>query len=138
MIPVREKKSFDPQPWNGTENKLPGKFENGGYFLKDGEGEKKVVGGTVVRGLCRKEESDNRFSIYDILGSSIHASKAFDKEVQFADTHHAIYTVEGALKLTIGGEEVTTPAGETTFVPAGIKFKVNFETVYARAYVFAM
>lgn len=137
MIPVREKKSFDPQPWNGTENKLPGKCENGGYFLKEGEGEKMVTGGTVVRAMCRREETNNRFSIYDILGSSIHASKAFSKEVQFADTHHAIYTVDGALKLTIGGEEVIAPAGETTFVPAGTKFKVGFETVYARAYVFA-
>ncbi|THV44099.1 hypothetical protein BGAL_0734g00030 [Botrytis galanthina] len=137
MIPVREKKSFDPQPWNGTENKLPGKCENGGYFLKEGEGEKTVIGGTVVRAMCRREETNNRFSIYDILGSSIHASKAFNKEVQFKDTHHAIYTVDGALKLTIGEEEVIAPAGETTFVPAGTKFKVGFETVYARAYVFA-
>ncbi|KAK6612312.1 cupin domain-containing protein [Botrytis cinerea] len=115
MIPVREKKSFDPQPWNGTENKLPGKCENGGYFLR--------------------REREKRW--LPVAQYSIHASKAFSKEVQFADTHHAIYTVDGALKLTIGGEEVIAPAGETTFVPAGTKFKVGFETVYARAYVFA-
>lgn len=137
MIPVREKTMFDPQPWDGTKNQLPGKCENGGYFLKDGEGVEKVVGGTVIRTMCRREKTDDIFSIYDILGSSVHADKAFDKSIKFENTHHAIYTVDGALKLEIGDEQVVGHASNTTFIPAGTKCKIGFDSVYAKGYVFA-
>lgn len=43
MVPVRDKSPFDPQPWDGTENKLPGVCENGGYYLKDGAAYKGVA-----------------------------------------------------------------------------------------------
>jgi mannose-6-phosphate isomerase-like protein (cupin superfamily) len=136
MIPVREKASFDPQPWDGTEISLPGKCENGGYFLRDGEGEKFVAGGKVVRALARREETSGRFSIYEVQASSLHSGKGVRK-LEFKNTHHAIYTVEGVLKLSIDGSEVKTTAGETTFVPAGTKWSFDAESVFARAYVFA-
>jgi hypothetical protein len=49
MIPVRGKAQFDPQPWDGTEIKLPGVCADGGYFLRADAGEKFAVGGTVLR-----------------------------------------------------------------------------------------
>ncbi len=57
--------------------------------------------------------------------------------MEFQETHHAIYTVDGIVKLVIDGNEVKTTVGETTFVPAGIKLCFEAESVYARAYVFA-
>jgi hypothetical protein len=137
MIPVREKAQFDPQPWDGTENKLPGVCENGGYFLKEGMGEKRAVGGTVVRPLATRKESSGRFSIYSLEGSSLHVGKGLIKTVEFKDTHHAIHTVDGVVKLIIDGSEVKTTVGETTFIPAGIKWSFEAESTYARAYVFA-
>lgn len=137
MIPVRDKAGFDPQPWTGNENKLPGVCENGGYFLKAGAGEKFVLGGTVVRPLASRKETNGRFSIYDVEGSSFHAAKGLTKAVEFSDVHHAIHTVEGVLKLTIDGSEVKTSVFETTFVPAGTKWSFEAESPYARAYVFA-
>ena len=137
MIPVREKAQFDPQPWNGSENKLPGVCENGGYFLKAGEGEKFVLGGTVVRPMASRKETNGRFTIYDVEGSSFHAGKGLPKSLVFKDVHHAIYTVEGVVKLVIDGSVVKTSVGETTFVPAGTKWSFEAESVYARAYVFA-
>jgi hypothetical protein len=137
MIPVRDKAQFDPQPWDGTENKLPGVCENGGYFLREGVGEKFAVGGTVVRPLATRKETNGKFSIYSIEGSSFHSGKGLTKALEFKDTHHAIYAVEGVLKLVIDGSEVKTSAGETTFVPAGTKWSFDAESVYARAYVFA-
>lgn len=137
MIPVREKAQFDPQPWNGTENKLPGICENGGYFLKAGMGEKFVLGGTVVRPMASRKETNGRFSIYEVEGSSFHAGKGIAKAVEFKDVHHAIYTVEGVVKLVIDGSEVKTSVFETTFVPAGTKWSFEAESPYARAYVFA-
>ncbi|CZR58096.1 related to dioxygenase [Phialocephala subalpina] len=137
MIPVREKAQFDPQPWDGSEVSLPGKCEDGGYFLKEGAGEKFVVGGTVVRPMARREETNGRFSIYSLEASSVHAGKGLNKNVEFKDTHHAVYTVEGVVKLGIDGSEVNTTVGETTFVPAGTKWTFEAGSTYARAYVFA-
>ncbi|KAH8646049.1 RmlC-like cupin domain-containing protein [Tricladium varicosporioides] len=137
MIPCRDKQQFDPQPWDGSENVLPGKCENGGYFLKENSGEKFVVGGTVVRPLARREETNGRFSIYTLEGSSLHAGKGLGKTLEFKDTHHAFFVVEGQLKLSIDGQEVKTTVGETTFVPAGTKWSFGVESSYARAYVFA-
>lgn len=136
MIPVREKASFDPQPWDGSEISLPGSCSDGGYFLKNGSGEKYVAGGKVVRALATRKETKDRFSIYEVQASSLHAGKA-GRELEFKDTHHAIYTVDGVFKLVIDGSEVKTTAGETTFVPAGTKWRFDAESAWARAYVFA-
>lgn len=137
MIPVREKAQFDPQPWDGSEIKLPGVCEDGGYFLREGAGDKWVLGGTVVRPLARREETNGRFSIYSLEASSLHAGKGLSKQLKFRKTHHALYTVEGVVKIVIDGSEVVTTVGETTFVPAGTSWSVNAESVYARVYVFA-
>jgi hypothetical protein len=137
MIPVREKAQFDPQPWDGTENKLPGACDDGGYFLKDGTGDKWAVGGMVVRPLATRKETNGRFSIYGLEGSSLHVGKGLNKAVEFKDTHHAIQTVDGVVKLVIDGSEVKTTVGETTFVPAGTKWSFEAESTYARVYVFA-
>jgi len=115
---------------------LPGKCENGGYFLKDGEGEKFAVGGTVVRGLCTRKETNGRFSIYGVEASSAHTGKGL-KALNFKDTHHAFQTTDGVLKLVIEGKNTLVSAGETVFVPAGTAFSVEAETSYAKAYVFA-
>ncbi|KAL3428227.1 cupin domain-containing protein [Phlyctema vagabunda] len=136
MIPVRDKAHFEPQPWDGSEKTLPGKCENGGYFLKEGAGEKYAVGSTVVRPLCTRKETDGRFSIYELQGSRLTGgtpAQAF----QFAETHHAIFTVEGVLELTVDGSTVKTTANETTFVPAGAKWSLGVESSWARAYIFA-
>lgn len=135
MIPVREKASYDPQPWDGTETKLPGKCENGGYFLKAGAGPKVQAAGLVVRALATRKESDSRFSIYEIQGSSVTASAR--KSLKFAETHHAIQTVEGVLNVSIDGKETKVGTGETVFVPAGQAFEISVSSKFARAYVFA-
>jgi hypothetical protein len=137
MIPVRDKAHFDPQSWDGSEVKLPGEYADGGYFLKEGAGEKWVVGGTVVRPLATRKETNDRFSIYELEGSSFHAGKGLNQVVEFEETHHAIYTVEGVIKLIVDGIEVKTTVGETAFVPAGTKWSFDVDSVYARAYVFA-
>ncbi|RDW68334.1 hypothetical protein BP5796_08991 [Coleophoma crateriformis] len=136
MIPVRDKAQFEPQPWDGSENKLPGLCENGGYYLKDGAGEKYIVGNTVVRPMATRKETNGRFSIYELQGSKLNGDRKA-LTVEFAETHHAIFTVEGVLKLTVDGSEVKTTASETSFVPAGSKWSLEVESPWARVYVFA-
>jgi len=58
-------------------------------------------------------------------------------ELKFLETHHAVYTVEGVGRLKIDGAEVQTTAGETTFIPAGVKWQLEVGSSYAKAYVFA-
>lgn len=71
--------------------------------MRDGEGEKWVVGGTAVRGLATRKETEGRFSIYEVLGSNLHKGKGWTQALEFKDTHHAVYTVEGVVKLMIDG-----------------------------------
>jgi hypothetical protein len=136
MIPVREKAQFNPQPWDGTETKLPGVCENGGYFLKDDAGEKFVVGGAVVRALASRKETSGRFSVYTFEAGAAHAGTAL-KRLKFEETHHAFYTESGAFKFLIDEVEALAIAGETTFVPAGTTWSVEAESHYAKAYLFA-
>jgi mannose-6-phosphate isomerase-like protein (cupin superfamily) len=137
MIPVRDKAQFDPQPWDGSEVKLPGVCENGGYYLKEGAGDKWTVGGMVVRPMATRKETNDRFSICTLEASSLHAGKGLGRAVKFEKTHHAIYTVDGVMKLTIDGSEASTTVGETTFVPAGTSWTIEAASLYARVYVFA-
>ena len=138
MVPVREKAHFDPQPWDAaTDEKLPGVCERGGYFLKSGKGERFVVGGTVVRPLATRRETDGRFSIYEVQGAASHAEKSGVGRLRFETVHHAVYVVDGSLKLEVDGKSEMATAGETVFVPAGLSWSVNVESKYARWYVFA-
>jgi glyoxylate utilization-related uncharacterized protein len=137
MVPVREKATFDPQPWNGTENKLPGVCENGGYFLKAGQGGKFVLGGIVTRPMATTKETNGKFSIYELEVGSFYAGRGLKNSLEFKDVHHAIHTVEGVVKLVIDGKEIKTTVGETTFVPAGTKWSYEAESAYSRAYIFA-
>jgi hypothetical protein len=73
MVPVRDKEHFEPQPWDGSENVLPGVCANGGYFLKADAGPKFVAGGTVVRPLATRRESGGKFSVF-LYGGVVVAS----------------------------------------------------------------
>jgi quercetin dioxygenase-like cupin family protein len=137
MIPVRGKAQFDPQPWDGTETKLPGVCENGGYFLKANAGEKFAVGGTVVKPLATRKETNGKFSVYCVEGSSLSSKKGLDIPLKFEDTHHAIYTATGVVKTVIDGIETTSTSGETTFVPAGTSWRFAAKSAYAKMYIFA-
>jgi len=137
MVPVREKAHFDPQPWDpATDEKLPGVCELGGYFLKGGKGERWLAGGSVVRPLATRRETEGKFSIYEMLGSALHGEKSGVPTLRFESTHHALFVVDGSLTLEVDGKKSVATANETVFVPAGSSWKVEAESRYARWYVF--
>jgi mannose-6-phosphate isomerase-like protein (cupin superfamily) len=137
MVPVREKASYDPQPWDGSENVLPGTCERGGYFLKADSGPKYIAGGAIVTPLATRKETSGKFSCYSIEASSLHSDKGFKETLKFSETHHAVQTVEGVMGIIIDGEVVKASAGETIFIPAGTGFKFVAESKFAKMYVFA-
>lgn len=138
MIPVRDKASFDPQPWDGTESLLPGVCENGGYFLKADTGPKFVTGGTIVRPLATTKESDGKFSIYSVEGSKLHHGKGLEKTTfKFDKTHHVIQVIEGLLSVVINGKETIVGSMETVFIPAGAEWRCAADSVAVKYYVFA-
>lgn len=138
MVPCREKPHFEPQPWDeSTDSSLPGTCARGGYFLRADAGKRHVVGGTVIRPLATRAETDDRFSVYELLSSSLHSSEGFTTPLTFKETHHAIYVVDGTLTLSISGSTSVASAGETMFVPAGTSWKVDAESRFAKSYVFA-
>lgn len=138
MVPSRETAHFDPQPWDEGDEKLPGVCERGGYFLRNGKGEKWVVGGRVVRPLARREETGGKFGVYEVRDSSLFSSSMKDfPMLRFETTHHALYIVDGTFSLTVDGKTSLATANETVFVPAGVAWKVEAESRYAHCYVFA-
>ncbi|KAM3078581.1 hypothetical protein ACMFMG_006451 [Clarireedia jacksonii] len=137
MVPVRDKAQFPPQAWEASDETLPGVCENGGYFLREGTGEKRTVGGWVVRALARRQETNGRFSIWDVQGSEMREGLGSEKMLGFAETHHAIFVVEGTVEVVVGEEKVRVTAGETSFVPAGCRWRVGFGSRWGRVYVFA-
>ncbi|OBT56974.1 hypothetical protein VE04_02566 [Pseudogymnoascus sp. 24MN13] len=138
MVPVREKASFDPQPWDGTESQLPGVCENGGYFLKADTGPKFATGGTIVRPLATRKESDGKFSIYCVEGSKLHDGKGLEKTTfKFEKTHHVIQVIEGLLSVVINGNQTIVGSMETVFIPAESEWRCAVHSVAAKYYVFA-
>lgn len=138
MVPVREKPQFYPQAWDGTESKLPGVCENGGYFLKADTGPKFTVGGTIVRPLATRKESNGKFSVYSIEGSKLHQGKGLEeKTFTFEKTHHVIQVLEGLVSVVIEGEEAIVGSMETIFMPAGKNWSCKVESAFAKYYVFA-
>lgn len=139
MVPQPHLKQFGPQPWQGDENKLPGKLEP--YFLKAGTGPAYVAGGTVCRPLITTAESNGKFSIGNIEGSSHHHESsifASSRKLKFSNTHHAFQVVEGAVEFTLGSSESTVlHAGELIYVPSGTELNIRVRSRYASMYAFA-
>lgn len=137
MVPVRDKPHYDPQPWTGTENSLPGKCENGGYFLKADTGPKFEVGGLLVRPMATVKETGGRFSIYSVEGGKMYNSRVVGKGFRWDKVHHAVHLVEGQMKFVVDGVEIVALTGETTFVPAGTTFSFEAASSYFKGYFFA-
>lgn len=143
MIPQPQLPTFDPQPWEETENRLPGALEP--YFLKAGTGPKFLVGGTVVQPLATAKESNGRFTIGSIEGSSyFKSSSIFSKiatgqEISFTSTHHCFHVADGYLDFSLSGskEQTRLGVGETVYIPAGTSFRFDFASKFAKVYVFA-
>lgn len=135
MVPQPQYPSCEPQPWNGTENVLPGNLEP--YYLQANRGPKFLVEGIVVKPMATTKESAGKFSIGSIEGSSIHENKVLKSGISFADVHHAIHMAEGQLKITIDGASTTVGSGETVYIPKGSIFSISVASRHAMAYLFA-
>lgn len=141
MIPCPQHTAVEPSEWTSKDSKLPGNLQP--YFLKNGTGPAYALGGTVLRPLITTAESDGKFSIASIEGSS-HPNlqtplfSASGRKLRFANVHHAFQVVEGATVISIGSREPTrVSAGELVYVPKDTKFTLEFASRYAKVYVFA-
>lgn len=135
MIPQPKHPSCEPQPWNGTENSLPGKLAP--YYLKANQGPQYLVDGVVVRPMVTTKESANKFAIGSIDGSSWHTNSILGTSVSFANVHHALQIADGQIELTIDGNKTVLATGETVYIPRGSSFSIRIASRFARAYVFA-
>lgn len=138
MVPCPQHKPFDPQPWLPSDNQLPGKAEL--YFLKSNTGPAYVVGGTVCRPLITTAESNDRFAIGTIEGSSQHNEYSIfsksDKRISFTDVHHAFHVVDGKVDFEIDRSPAQLSAGELVYVPKGTAFRFTVISRFAKIYVF--
>ena len=95
------------------------------------------VGGTLLRPLVTRKETNGRFSIYFVESTSLYREKGFNKLVQFAQTHHALQTAEGIVKVIVNSEEKKVVVGETIFISPEEQFSIVSGTVYSMFYFLA-
>ncbi|GAB7346324.1 hypothetical protein MBLNU457_5041t1 [Dothideomycetes sp. NU457] len=136
MVPVMDQASFPPSEWQADENRLLGAPEE--YFLKNGTGPKYLVSGSFVRPLATTAESNGRFTIASIEGSALHKGLFGDQTIRFSKVHHCFQVVEGAIDIKIGDDGTSRlNAGELCYIPAGVSFKFDYTSRFAKAYVFS-
>ena len=138
MIPCPQHKSFDPQAWCHTDNHLPGDLEP--YFLKSNAGPAYVLGGMVCRPLITTAESNGKFTIGLIEGSSHHDGHGIfyktDQQIFFEEVHHAFYVAEGKVDFGIEGSAAQAHAGELVYVPRDTMFRFDILSRFAKIYAF--
>lgn len=136
MVPQPRHPHFEPQPWDEkTNSDLPGSLAP--YFLQANKGPKYLVEGVVVKPLATTKESNGKFAIGSIEGSSWHANSTLKSKLKFKDVHHAMHVTEGQLSVTIDGQTTVLQTGETVYVPKQSVFSISFASRFAKAYVFA-
>ena len=135
MVPCPQQKSFDPQPWLDSDNKLPGTLAL--YFLKRGSGPAYVLGGLVCRPLITTAESNGKFAIGLVEGSCQHqGSFKSQGRLNFSAVHHAFYVVDGKVRIVADGSPTILCAGELAYLPKGTDISFQITSRFARMYVF--
>lgn len=140
MIPCPEHIACQPTEWMAKDSRLPGKLQP--YFLKNGTGPAYALGGTVLRPLITTAETADRFSIASLEGSSNANLRTplfthSVRKLRFASVHHAFQVVEGAVSFAIGSRRPSRVcAGELVYVPKRTEFTFEFDSRYAKVYVF--
>lgn len=139
MVPCPQQKQFGPSPWQPEENILPGAAEP--YFLKSGTGPTYLTGGLLCRPLITTAESNGKFVIGSIEGSSHHHASgifATGRRLKFPGTHHAFQVSEGVVEFGLGTSEPSLlHAGELVYVPSGTEICLHIRSRYAKMYAFA-
>ncbi|KAK5214068.1 hypothetical protein LTR41_000260 [Exophiala xenobiotica] len=140
MVPVPDHRGVQPQPWevDETDNTLPGALEP--YFLRAGSGPRYLLGGIVASPLIGTAESNNRFSIGSIEGSSWHEKltrSPLSETFTFDDVHHAFQVADGSMTFILNGSEsATLNVGETIYIPARTSFSMQIKSRYTKIYAF--
>ncbi|KAF2160889.1 hypothetical protein M409DRAFT_28769 [Zasmidium cellare ATCC 36951] len=139
MVPCPQHRQFGPSPWEEDENRLPGTLQP--YFLKNGSGPAYLAGGMICRPLITTAESNGKFVIGTIEGSSHHHDSdlfANSRKLKFQSTHHAFQLVEGVVEFGLGSSPPAyLHAGELVYVPSGTEVSISIRSRYAKLYAFS-
>ena len=136
MVPVPHHPGSAPQEWEaGNDTALPGTCAP--YYLRALTGPRYLFGGIVSRPLATTKESNNRFSVGSIEGSSVHNTSIPWTGLKFADVHHCFQVDTGVFEVTINDSKTKLSSGETVYIPKGTSFDIRFGSRFAKAYVFS-
>jgi quercetin 2,3-dioxygenase len=98
---------------DAPDNALPGSEE--AYFLRAGEGPRRLVGGVLVTSLCTAAETAGQLNIVTVelgRGAGVPAHS-------HAQTTEGLYVLEGALRVWLDDGEVVLRQGDYASVPPG-------------------
>ncbi|KAI5480138.1 RmlC-like cupin [Pseudohyphozyma bogoriensis] len=127
---------------NGSLDKPDNSLPEGStpYFLKREEGPKYFLGNASASPLITPAQSNVKFSIAYIEGSSAIAGELPWSTLTLKNTHTFFRILEGKVGLVLVGKEndaQTLTPGEGAFVLAGQPFKLEWKSTYGRILAFA-
>lgn len=139
QVPCPQHKAVEPQLWrSGHDNRLPGRLEP--YYLKNATGPAYVLGGMVCRPVLTTAESNGKFAIGSVEGSSLHHSHSIfanqERHITFTEVHHAFHVSEGNIEFHIDGSSTNLHAGELVYIPKDIAFRFKIISRFAKMYCF--
>jgi quercetin 2,3-dioxygenase len=104
---------YGPPRREAADDTLPGNRSS--YFLRAGEGPRHLLAGGLVTTLCTGAETDGTLSMFTLQlprGAGVPAHT-------HTSATEGLYVLEGALRVSLDGEEHIVPAGGYASIPPG-------------------
>ncbi|KAF5641696.1 quercetin 2 3-dioxygenase [Fusarium tjaetaba] len=136
VIPVPNHKFLEPQPWDSSDNQLPGSQKP--YFLRNCTGPSALLGGTVVRPYVTGAESGNTYTLATLKGSNHFETQLLSGGIQFLDVDHCFYVSDGYLEVTVSDHDSSRIGpDEVAWLPAGTYFDIKPVSAYFKIFIYS-
>ncbi|WP_416190107.1 quercetin 2,3-dioxygenase [Neisseria sp. CCUG17229] len=103
------------------ENKLPGRKIP--YFIRNDEGERRLVGGMVLNTIARAVDTDGDYEMMTWVGGKEAGLPLYSLK----NSHQAFYVIEGKVEFWLDGKYYLLTPGDYASVPPGVKAAFRFQ-----------
>ena len=112
---------------DAPDDALPGSAEP--YFLRSGEGPRRLIGGMLVTSLCTAAETDGQLNMFTVelprgAGVPAHAHER---------TTEGLFILEGGLRLSLDGTDYVLRQGDYASIPPGAVHRWEGDAFFTKA-----
>lgn len=119
--------------WTENDTKIPEGVEP--YYLRANTGPRYLLGGVLSRPFITTQQCAGKFAI--IESSSKYGETVLSRPFAFLRAHQVYCVLDGSITVTVDGRPNSVCAGETIFIPAGMKISIQFNDRYIRFWSFS-